>query len=427
MCGLSNRGVASFLRPLLGSRGGSESSVGFGANVEDYSGSAELVAVLDADAARIGEFRDTLLPAGYGPVAEYGADDVGRMLDETRPDVLLVTGPDHTHAGHVLAALERGVDVIAEKPMTSTAHDAARVLAAERASTARVRVTHNLRYTPRHRQIRRLIADGAIGRPTHVTLEYHVDTRHGASYFLRWNRTRAASGGLSIHKSCHHLDLINWLIGDLPASVVAHGAQNYFGPRSPHRPAPGDVDPYAAALSASGALPGADGVRRGLFDLAYREQYPQPMSLYDDEIDVEDTYLALVRYGGGAALAYSIDFSSPWEGYTLGISGTHGRIEATYGRERDGQPREGSDHIVHYPLFGSRSRIDVATGAGGHDGADALMRADLFGTPSAESAELGLAASTQQAAYAVAAGEAMWRSASTGAPVDVAALLEGEA
>src|SRR5690606_20233482 len=126
--------------------------------------------------------------------------------ERTRPDAVVIASPDHTHGRYIQAALAAGVDVISEKPMVSTAAEAAQVLAAERASTASLRVAHNFRYPARHRRIKELIRDGAIGRPVHVTLDYHVDTRHGASYFLRWNRQRAASGGLTIHKSTHHLD-----------------------------------------------------------------------------------------------------------------------------------------------------------------------------------------------------------------------------
>src|SRR5690606_20929477 len=173
--------------------------------------------------------------------------------------------------------------------------DAARVLAAERAGTARVTVTHNVRYTPRLQQVKRLITAGAIGRVITVTLDYHVDTRHGASYFLRWNRTRDASGGLSVHKSCHHLDLVDWLIDDLPATVYAHGGRSFYGPDSPHRPrddqgAPltGDrlraADPYHRAQLGSGTFPDDDQGRTGLAGLSYPEQYPvgRELSLYDD-------------------------------------------------------------------------------------------------------------------------------------------------
>ena len=111
---------------------------------EDAPGEPRLVAyavprdgsILDADADRVAQFvaRQPIEITGYGP------DDFDRMITEARVDRVIVASPDHSHAGYVLAALDRGRDVIVEKPMTSTAADAARVLAAERAGTAPRRV-----------------------------------------------------------------------------------------------------------------------------------------------------------------------------------------------------------------------------------------------------------------------------------------------
>src|SRR5690606_37008507 len=159
----------------------------------------------------------------------------------------------------------------------------------------------------------------------HVDLTYYVDTRHGASYFLRWNRTRAASGGLTIHKSTHHLDLIAWWLGSEPTRAYGVGGRDFYGPDSPPRPAGASTieevraqDPYQRAQAGTGTFPEATGqVRTGLFDLPYEVQYPasQDMTLYDDEIDIEDHVASLISYASGATAAYSVQFSAPWEGY----------------------------------------------------------------------------------------------------------------
>ncbi|WP_198042817.1 MULTISPECIES: Gfo/Idh/MocA family oxidoreductase [Actinoalloteichus] len=437
VCGLSNRGLASFVRPLLGARGGSDSVLGFGAGDEDFSAHGDLVGIVDPDAARVAAFNDSLLPAGHPPVPRFAPDRFDEMVRQTSPDVVIVTAPDHTHVDYIVAALERGIDVVAEKPMVSTAAQAARVLAAEKASSATVLVTHNLRYTQRHRQIKKLIRAGAVGRPTHVTLDYHVDVRHGASYFLRWNRRREYSGGLSVHKSTHHLDLVSWWLDDTPEQVFALGGRNYYGPDSPHRPRDAEGqpyegaqlrahDPYYQAQLGSGAFHAdAESDRLGLFGLGYAHQYPagRDLYLYDEEIDIEDTYSALLAYRRGASLAYTIDFSSPWEGYRLVVNGTHGQLETTTGRLPGGEPLPGSSVITHRPLFGPPSTIDVDTVSGGHEGADPLLRHDVFVGPTRESVELGLVASAEEGASAVAAGEAVWRSIAERRPIAPAELL----
>lgn len=189
------------------------------------------------------------------------------------------------------------------------------------------------------------------------------------------------------------------------------------------------MDPYYRAQRGSGAFPEDDGTdRRGAHGLTYAHQYPasQRLYLYDDEIDIEDTYTSAIAYRGGASLAYTIDFSSPWEGYSMEIVGTHGTLELRHGVERDGRLRPGGEFITYSPLFGEKQLHAVARGDGGHSGADELLQEDLFGDGLDGSAGLALAATPRQAAVAVAAGEAMWRSVATGAPVDVAGLLIGD-
>lgn len=423
ICGVSNRGLASFALPLLGASAGEDTVLGYGRNDEDYSAHGTLVAALDSDEQRAQDFVALLQEADPSVKAPVVYTDIDALIAEAKPDALIVATPDDTHEQYVLAGLKAGLRVIVEKPMTSTAAAAARVLEAERRSDGEVLVTHNLRYTARHRLIKQLLLEGAVGRVVQVNLQYFVDVRHGASYFLRWNRQRMRSGGLSVHKSTHHIDLVNWWLGAEPEYVVADGGRAYYGPDSPHRPLGDDGqplvgralrerDPYFQAQHGSGAFPDdADEARTGLFGLSYHEQYPAGHDeyLYDDVIDIEDHFSALIGYPG-ATLSYNINFSSPWEGYRLVIAGTHGQLETSTGRTVSGEAMPGTDQVIVRPLFDEARVVPIEHVRGGHEGADPLLRRDLFEGVTPESEALGMVASSREGAVAVAAGEALWRS-----------------
>ena len=432
ICGLSVRGIYHFVLPLIGkNREG-------GTNFNDQ---AELVGILDLDRGRVEAF---LKKAGV-QIPYYPANAVDQMLKETQPDVLIATGPDVTHCDHIVAGLEAGCDVIAEKPMVINCEQVRRVQAAERKSGRTVRVAHNVRYTQIHQRLKRMILDGQLGRIINIEFTYNLDTWHGSSYFYRWNRDRNRSGGLSIHKCCHHFDLINWWVGDAPAELCAFGSLNYYGPNGALRPRDAQGRPLSPVDEkrqcpvfqkhyAGKVAPDGNQLSTGWdeYNLPYDIQYPpnQRLYIYDDDIRIEDTYNAIVRYQGGATMSYSCNFCTPWEGYILGINGTAGRVEIISRTDPDPTgktaPAASTGLITYYPLFGGKQLIEVPPASGGHGGADFVIQNDLILGPSAESKELQLVAGSAAGAQAIAMGEAVWRSIQDHRLISIPDLLAGK-
>lgn len=423
VCGLSHRAVNTYVRPLLPPNG----TVGRG----KYADEAKLVGILDIDERRVREF---LAQEGLDiPVYFPAAFDT--MIDETRPDAVIVLGPDGTHAEYIINSLRRDLDVITEKPMVVDCGQACAVIKAEQASAGSVRVTHNSRYPEPHQVMRKMIMDGKIGRVTNVEFVHNLDTYHGASYYRRWNRYREISGGLTITKAVHHFDLVNWLIDDVPEQVFAFGALNYYGPNGAHNPSRVDGRDYSVAdqmarcpyrmrWSSGDTRDDHLGGDRGPFYVQYSGD--SEMYIYDNDITIEDTYSAVVRYESGASMSYSLNLSTPWEGYILAINGTDGRIETTSytAPSRIPFPVPEGQRITYLPLFGKPETIDIRPAVGPHGGSDALLTDDLFRRSSQATPDpLHMRATSREGARAVAVGEAMWRSVESGSPVGIKSLL----
>jgi predicted dehydrogenase len=428
--GLSLRGIYAFLFPLLGR------ALSPGDN--DFSSEAEIVAIVDPDADRITRFcQETGLqfPA-------YAPEDFTRMLAEQNPDAVIVTGPDFTHHDYIVQTLRAGKDVITEKPMVISAEQARSVLSAERESGRRIFMAHNYRYQPLLQAVKSMLLENRAGRVTNVEFTYNLDTFHGASYFFRWNRERAKSGGLNVHKCCHHFDLINWLLGDHPETLAAFGRLNYYGSNGAHRPRNAVGEPLGPAETKEkcpyfqkhfSAVSPADSneISTGwdTFKFPYDWQYPatEPRYIYDEVIDIEDTYGVLMEYRRGAIVNYSCNFSTPWEGFVIGINGTEGRIEVAHHSNPDPTGKLiralPDAEITFYPLFGGKEIIKVSAVDGGHGGADPLMQRDIFRRQSEDSRRLGLMATSYQGAVAVAQGEGVYRSLSSHQTVKLRDLL----
>ena len=83
-----------------------------------------------------------------------------------------------------------------------------------------------------------------IGRVCQVNLEYLLNTSHGADYFRRWHSNKTDSGGLLVHKSTHHFDLVNWWIDGIPDRVFARGSLCFYGKENAIRRGDGALADY---------------------------------------------------------------------------------------------------------------------------------------------------------------------------------------
>lgn len=427
LAGLSTRSIYHFALPLLGMV--SADAVG-----NDFSSHSELAGILDCDEQRVHSF---LRQIGK-KIPVYGAMEMERMVRESGASVVLVGTPDYVHLENIITALEAGCDVVVEKPMVISTVQARAVREAEARTGKHVTVAFNYRYAPLNQAIKRLILAGRIGRVTSVELTYNLDTFHGSSYFYRWNRERRYSGGLNIHKCCHHFDLVNWFLDDSPEEVFAHGRLNYYGAAGALRPRAESGVPLTSAVEKeacpvfqkhyAGKLePSSNAIRTGWdgFNLPSDVQYPpeQPRYIYDETIDIEDTYSVSARYAMGALLTYSCNFCTPWEGFRLGINGTSGRIEAESRTNPDptGQtgPAAGVRKLSVLDLWGGVDHIPVPEPQGGHDGADPIIQRDLFEGISENARDLNLVAGSYEGGLAVAMGEAVWLSIRDNQPVPI--------
>ncbi|MDR4887178.1 Gfo/Idh/MocA family oxidoreductase [Fredinandcohnia sp. QZ13] len=420
VCGLSNRALKMFIPPLL----------------EKFAKQSEIVGLLDSDEYRIELCKEKFPVLAQTP--SYHPDQVEQMIKETKPDCIIVVSRDNTHIDYILKALEHDVDVITEKPMVTTANDAAKVMEAEKISKGKVTVAFNYRYSPYHRKIKELVLEGKIGRVTSVDLNWYIDTYHGASYFKRWNRKREFSGGLSIHKSTHHFDLVNWWIDQYPEEVFAHGALHYYGPNGELNPDPTTDNRFCGTCDVRdkcdyyvrwnprefSEVVEDDHLNMGEHKDNTYTNYRPDACIFDSEINIEDTYTATVKYNKGALLSYSINFSTPFEGYRLAINGTKGRIETQEFHAPSRVPFEVPEQTIDfYPLFGSKEIIHVVKTAGGHGGGDPILIHDLYqGIDPRRHYEI--LAGAEAGAYSIALGEAVWKSVQEHKPISINQLLK---
>ncbi len=405
-----------------------------------------LVALCDVSPTRMAYHNELLARQwSHSPVPTYAATDFDRMLSEQRPDTIVVCSKDSTHHDYIVRSLRAGCDVITEKPMTIDAEKCQAILDAQRTTGRRVRVAFNYRWGPFRTKVKELISSGAIGRVHSVNLEYLLDTSHGADYFRRWHAHMAESGGLFVHKSTHHFDLVNWWLDAIPAQVFAHGDLVFYGRRNAESRGDGRFatyprytgsgqkdDPFALDLDAT------ESFRRLYRDAEKDDGYQRDRNVFRDDIDIFDQMGALVRYRTGESLVYSLVAYSPREGMRVAINGDRGRLEyhefvgshmnravvsGEFRNEQHGSAEAAGEWIQVYPHFRPSYRVDVPPAFGPHGGADRILAEHLF-SPNPPADPWNRVAGHEQGAASILTGVAANVSASSGKPVKLADLVD---
>jgi predicted dehydrogenase len=345
--------------------------------------------------------------------------DLDRLITETRPETIIVTTRDDVHDEIIIRALEAGINVLTEKPLTTTAAKCRAILEAEKRTGKRVDVTFNYRFAPTAARIKELIRAGEIGEIVSVDFHWYLDTQHGADYFRRWHAFEQHSGSLFIHKASHHFDLLHWYLESEPEEVFATAALRHYGRNGKIRGErcmtcqhAGTCDFHFDMASDPwlNALYGAPAAEDGYF---------RDACVFREEIDIPDTMAATIRFKNGAQASYSLNAAMPIEGHHLAFNGTKGRIEI---RQYERQPYDvpPDDEILLLRNFKPAERITVPHQTGGHFGGDDRLRNLLFvpGMPD----PLGQRAGARSGAVAMLTGLAALTSSKQGRPVKIEEL-----
>ena len=160
----------------------------------------------------------------YGIVAAY--NDYQLMLDEQKPDVVDIATAPEAHSEQVLAAADRGIDILCQKPMTPSLDESTR-LVKQVGERVRFMVHENWRFRPQYRQIGEWIHQGRIGSVSEFKMTVRSSgliTRTAANNLFALERQpffASLERFIIMELLIHHLDTIRYLLGPLSVQGCA--------------------------------------------------------------------------------------------------------------------------------------------------------------------------------------------------------------
>ena len=146
------------------------------------------------------------------------------MIASGAIDALLIATPHYQHTRLGVAALEAGLHIMVEKPISAHKADAERLIAAAAARPDQVfGAMFQLRVEPRYQKIRELVQGGELGDLVRV-LWIMTDWFRSEAYFQSggWRATwKGEGGGVLLNQCLHQLDAMQWITG-MPSQVRSH-------------------------------------------------------------------------------------------------------------------------------------------------------------------------------------------------------------
>jgi len=214
---------------------GNRSSVYLSIMMEHFSEKFEITALADP----VEERRNLIGSFQQGGEIRYfeSADDF--LKEEKLADALIIATQDDFHFEPSMKALEKGYDLILEKPISNNLEEV--IILAEKAEelNRKVLICHVLRYSPFYNKLKEVLDSGIAGSIISIDALEGVNPWHHAHSFVRgnWADTKKSSP-MILAKSCHDMDLFSWLTGEKCTEISSFGELSYFREKNAPEGAP---------------------------------------------------------------------------------------------------------------------------------------------------------------------------------------------
>lgn len=162
---------------------------------------------------------DSMCFTDYKPLLELGKI----------ADIALICTMDRDHFEPAMKAIELGYDLLLEKPISPTPEECVAIRDNAEKHGVKVVICTVLRYTFLFDKLKEIIDSGKIGRVMSINHEECVEFVHQSHSFVRgnWGNSKRSSVML-LQKSCHDVDILQWLLGKKCKKVQSFGSLTYF-------------------------------------------------------------------------------------------------------------------------------------------------------------------------------------------------------
>ena len=154
---------------------------------------------------------------------------------EKLADAVINGTMDEQHIETAIPLLERGYDMLLEKPFAVCEEEAHLLKECAKKNNSKVMICHVLRYTPFYYGIKERISNGEIGEIINIQTTEHVSYHHLSTSYVRgkWANSKKCHTTMLLAKCCHDIDLMMWLMSETkPVQIASFGGKYQFKPEN---------------------------------------------------------------------------------------------------------------------------------------------------------------------------------------------------
>jgi len=197
----------------------------YGAYAREHGNDIEFVAVAEPNSMK----REEFVKQHKIPKENIFTSWEELLEKEQLADGIIIATQDDMHYEPTKLALEKGYDVLLEKPMSNDIKETVKLGELAKKYDNTFMICHVLRYTPFFEKVKSLISSGMIGDVMSVQHSENIAYYHMAHSFVRGNwRNSDESSPIILAKSCHDMDIILWLVGERCNKISSFGSLSHF-------------------------------------------------------------------------------------------------------------------------------------------------------------------------------------------------------
>ena len=196
----------------------------------DHPHELKIVGVAEPNSIRREKFQEQ-----HGLSDKQCHSDWETLLTNNPADIAIICTMDRAHFEPTMQALKKGYHVLLEKPMSPDPSECIQMNEAAHKYNRKLSICHVLRYTDFWSTIKEVVDDGTIGDIASLQLNENVEIMHMAHSFVRgnWNN-KEKSSPMILQKSCHDMDIINYILDKSCERISSYGSLFYFNQE--HKP-----------------------------------------------------------------------------------------------------------------------------------------------------------------------------------------------